>query len=153
LKEFFDLRTPQDHLKKLEREYAQLQADPGDVDTALSFFVTAAHLPELIKDRHYRKLLLNKELIIQICDELNNRGKHGKLGRNKPAVLHTGFDSFVERGFATDFFKVTLPVTLAPEAAQKLGMQSQATDVKALASLALEFWKAHPAFKGGEPTA
>jgi hypothetical protein len=147
LKEFFDLRTPQDHLKKLEREYAQLQADPGDVDTALSFFVTAAHLPELVKDVPYKKLLLNQELIVQICDELANRGKHGKSDRKNPAVLETAYDGWVERGWVErGWVKVTLRVTLSLAAARGLRMESQATDVLALATLALEFWKAHPAF-------
>ena len=151
--EFFDLKTPQDHLKKLEREHAQLQADPGDVDTALSFFVTAAHLPEWITDVAYKKRLQQKELIVQICDELCNRGKHGESQRRNPAVLHTAYDSFIERGFVEGFFEATLHVTLSLPAAQQLGMESQVTDVLTLATRALEFWKAHSTFKGSEANA
>jgi hypothetical protein len=152
--QFFDLETPQDHLKKLEREYAQLQGDPGDVDTALSFFVTAAHLPEWIKNPAYKKALQQQELIVQICDELANRGKHGKSERRTPAVLHTKYDAFIDRGFIEPgFFESTLQVTLSPEATQTLGMESQVTDVPSLATRVLEFWKAHPAFKGGDAIA
>jgi hypothetical protein len=152
--EFFDLETSKDHLKKLKREYAQLQSDPGDVDTALSFFVTAAHLPEWIKNPAYKKLLLNQELIVQICDELANRVKHGGSERKKPAVLDTEYDAYVDRDYIEPgYYESTLQVTLTPEAAQTLGIEGQKTDVLALATRVLEFWKAHPAFKGGDPIA
>jgi hypothetical protein len=114
------------------------------------FFVTAAHLPELVKNRSYKLSLQQKELIVQICDELANRGKHGKTERKKPAVIHTNYDGYVARGYvAPGYCKVTLQVTLTREAAQKLRIESQVTDVVALATIALEFWKAHEAFKGG----
>jgi hypothetical protein len=152
--EFFDLETPQDHLKKLEREYALLQAYPGDVDTALSFFVTAAHLPEWVKNVAYKKRLQQQELIVQICDELANRGKHGEVQRRNYAVLHTKYDSFCERGIVEPgIFEETLQVTLTLAATKKLGMEGQVTDVLTLATIALEFWKAHPAFQGGDAIA
>lgn len=142
MRKFFDIETPEHQLQSLEREYAQLQRDPGDVDTARSFFVTAAHLPEWIKNPAYKKSLQQQKLILQICDELANRGKHGKSDRKKPAVLKTDYDSFIERGFVEPgFFKTTLQVTLTVEAAQKLGVESRVTDVLTLATRALEFWK------------
>ena len=151
---FFDLNTAKDQLKKLERDYAKLQLDPGDVDTTLSFFVTAAHLPEWIKDVRYKKCLQNHELIIQICDELSNCGKHGKSDRKNPAVLHTEYDGWVSRGWVSrGWVQVILRVTLTTEAAQTLGLESQKTDTLELATRALEFWKAHPAFQGGEAIA
>jgi len=144
--EFFDLETSKDHLQKLEREYAHLQEDPGDVDTALSFFVTAAHLAEWVKDVQCKKLLLNQELIVQICDELANRGKHGASERKKPAVLDTEYDSYCDR----DVFEASLEVTLTLEAAQTLGIEGQKTDVLTITTRVLDFWRAHPAFKGGD---
>jgi hypothetical protein len=154
VEEFFDLKTPQGHLKKLEREFAQLQNDPRDVDTALSFFVTAAHLPEWVMNRRYKKSLQQQELIVQICDELANRGKHAKLDRKKRAVLRTDYDAYVDRDYIEpDYYEATLQVTLAIEAAQKLGMESQVTDVPTLTTLVLEIWKAHPAFKEGDAIA
>ena len=154
MKNFFDLETPQDHFKKLEREYAQLQDDPGNVDTTLSFFVTAAHLPELIKNPAYKKSLQQQELIVQICDELGNRGKHGESERKKPAVLDTEYDAIVDRDVVEpDVFEASLEVTLTLEAAQTLGIEGQKTDVLTIMTRVLEFWKAHPAFKGGDPIA
>jgi hypothetical protein len=135
-------------LKQLEQDYAQLQQDPGDVGTARSFFVTAAHLPEWIKDRAYKKSLQQQELIVEICDELANGGKHGKSDKKKPVVLHTEYDAYVERDYVEPgYYEETLQVTLTLEAAQELGMENQVTDVLTLATLTLEFWKAHPAFK------
>jgi hypothetical protein len=94
--EFFDSRTANDQLTALERQYAQLQRDPGDIDAARDFFVVAAHLPEWIKDKAYKKALLQEELILQICDELAIRGKHGKsdrksLARNSQLLKSSGF--------------------------------------------------------------
>jgi hypothetical protein len=150
--EFFDNTTAAHQLRSLERQYAQLQRDPGDVDAARDFFVIATHLPEWIKDRDYKRSLQQQELILQVCDELANRGKHGKSDRKYPVVLETDYDSFVERGWVEPgFFEVTLKVKLTPEAAEKLGLKSLDTDVLTLATLALEFWKAHPAFKGSNP--
>ena len=79
--EFLDITTAESQRKKLERECEQLQRDPGDGDTALSFFVTAAHLPEWINGPAYKKSLQQPEIIVQICDELANRGKHGRSDR------------------------------------------------------------------------
>jgi hypothetical protein len=45
---FSTLTTPKELLRKLEREYARLQADPTDVDCAWNFFVTAEHLPDWV---------------------------------------------------------------------------------------------------------
>jgi hypothetical protein len=121
------------------------------MDTALSFFVTAAHLPEWIKSPAYKKSLQQQEIIVQICDELANRGKHGRSDRQKPAVLHTKYDAYVERGYIEPgYYKETLRVTLTLDAAKKLGMESQVIDAPTLATRVVEFWKAHSAFKGGE---
>ena len=126
----------------MERKITPHWRDPGDVDAARDFFVIAAHLPEWIKERAYKHTLQQQKLILQICDELAIRGKHGKSDRLYPAVLKTDYDSFVEHGFVElGFFEVTLRVTLSEDAAQKLGMESQITDVLTLATSALEFWK------------
>jgi hypothetical protein len=151
LAQFFDLETPKDLLQKLEREYAHLQDGPGDVDTALSFFVTAVRLPEWIKNRSYKLSLQQKELIVQICDGLANCGKHGVSERKKPAVLGTEYDSYCDRDvFEPDVVEASLEVTLTLEAAQALGIEGQKTDVPTITTRVLEFWKAHPAFQEGE---
>jgi hypothetical protein len=143
--EFFDLATASDQLKKLEREYRHLQDHPGDVDTALSFFVTAAHFPEWVQDKAYKKKVLQQQLIVGICDELANLGKHSKRTKQHPLVLQTDYDAYVERDFIEEgFFEETLKVTLAPEAAEQLGLNGQTTDVVWLAARVIEFWRAHP---------
>ena len=45
---FFDLRTPEHLLHKLEWEYAQWQGDPLNTYRAWNFFITAEHLPDWI---------------------------------------------------------------------------------------------------------
>jgi hypothetical protein len=45
---FYDLKTPRDLLRKLEREHDRWKADPLNVDLAWNFFVTAEHLPDWI---------------------------------------------------------------------------------------------------------
>jgi hypothetical protein len=42
----FDLQTPTDLLRKLEREYERWKADPLNTDPAWNFFVTAEHPPD-----------------------------------------------------------------------------------------------------------
>ena len=43
---FFHLRTPEDLVLKLRREFDRLSANPADSDAAFNFFVTAIHVPE-----------------------------------------------------------------------------------------------------------
>ena len=52
---FFDLKTPEDLLKKLEREYERLQQHPHDVDMAFNFFVTAEHIPRSVATKESHK--------------------------------------------------------------------------------------------------
>jgi hypothetical protein len=47
---FFYLKTPEDLLHKLEREYEKVKQNPADVDHAFNFFVTAEHLPGLCRE-------------------------------------------------------------------------------------------------------
>ena len=94
----------------------------GNVDTTLSFFVTAAHLPELIKNPAYKKSLQQQELIVQICDELANRGKHGESERKKPAVLDTEYDAIVDRDVVEpDVFEASLASHLNPRSRPNAG--------------------------------
>jgi hypothetical protein len=149
---FFDLKTPEDLLKKLEREYERLQEYPGDVDTALSFFVTAAHLPEWLLEERGKALknkMQQRYLILQICDELANRGKHSKGKKHQPVVLHTDYDSYIDRDYIEPgYFEESLHVTLTRAAIKELGMTDQSIDVLSLAARVLEFWRAQPPFKG-----
>jgi hypothetical protein len=69
-------------------------------------------------------------------------------------VLRTDYDSWIERDYIEPgYYEATLQVTLTLAAAQKLGLEGQVTDVLALATRTLEFWKTHPAFKGNEASA
>lgn len=45
---FFELKTAQDLLDKLKREYMQLQKSPLNQDIAFNFFITAEHMPDWI---------------------------------------------------------------------------------------------------------
>ena len=70
----FDLKTPQDLLLKLRREYSRLEQSPLDQDTAFNFFVTAEHMRDWLHpgyaNKDKRKKLRADNILLQICDHI-----------------------------------------------------------------------------------
>jgi hypothetical protein len=149
MKGFFTLQTPEDLLRKLEREYARLQADPTDVDCAWNFFVTAEHLPDWLSQGTGQlptgeKLKDFKEgcLLTRICSHLANGGKHFAPFPYHDSVSAIVHDSVFEPGvYEPGLFEEWLSVHLTPHEVAAFG---QATvDVRKLAGEVLAFWQRH----------
>lgn len=76
---FLYLRTPHHLLKKLEWEYENLQANPGDAWAAFNFFVTAEHMPDWCGCVPCK----NVEPLLQVCSHIANGAKHFNLTNPK----------------------------------------------------------------------
>jgi hypothetical protein len=151
---FFDLQTPRDLLRKLEREYDRWKADPWSVDLAWNFFVTAEHLPDWI---YYQDmptsgmkrpdLLGGKKLRdfkhaqfeTRICSHLANGGKHFHLDDpNLNSVAATRREgAWGSSPYGTEAWGggPTLIIDLTPDE------QATRCDALTLAAQVLAFWQ------------
>jgi hypothetical protein len=66
---FFELKTAQDLLGKLKREYTQLQKSPLNQDIAFNLFITAEHIPDWLypEDSSKRTDLRKSSPYLQVC--------------------------------------------------------------------------------------
>jgi hypothetical protein len=137
---FFDLQRATDLLGKLERDYARLQQDSEDVDLAYNFFVTAENMPEWVKDKAFKHVIQQQELILTLCNELTTGAKHVTAGKEKPAIASAERDRYVEEGYIEPgYFEEPLLVRLSPTRATQRGQE--AIDVLTLAGEVLAFWQ------------
>ena len=136
---FFQLKNSSDLLKKLEWEYENLLAHPGNAWHAFNFFVTAEHMADW-KDC---KSLKYKDPLLALCSHLANGGKHFEKLRNiHNSVKSAKHDGVFEPGvYEEGVYEETLQITLEPDAAQALDVEI--IDAVSLASKVLEFWRAH----------
>jgi hypothetical protein len=80
LKGIFELRSPDDLLRKLEADFARVTADPLDSHAAFDFFVTAWHLvewkhpPPTQATEH--SALLARRPILRVCEHIAVGAKH-----------------------------------------------------------------------------
>ena len=163
---FFDVKTPEDLLHKLEREYDRWKADPLNVDLAWNFFVTAEHLPDwnyyqdmptsgklrpdLLDGKNYYDFKMAPiRPVLRICSHLANGAKHFHLGNNKLTsvgdTMHQGglfTKGFFPKGyFARGYFREpALLVRLEPQEQTALGLSEAVVDALWLAAWVLEFW-------------
>jgi hypothetical protein len=160
---FFDLKTPGDLLRKLEREYDRWNADPLNVDLAWNFFVTAEHLPDWIyyqdmpiSGKPRPDLLDGKTLYdfkmdrahpeLRVCSHLANGAKHFHLGNtNLTSVTGTGqaMVGWVPDGWAPDGWAPSDPVlqvSVTPDERDALKQSTTDIDALWLAARVLEFW-------------
>ena len=145
-KGFFDLQSPDDDLKKLKRELIKLQVDPYDVDTALSFITTSAHLAERIGGKDYKKKLIDpgyNNPLPRICDELVNLAKHHEPNSPMVYVEDTCHQSWIDRdlGEAGLFDNGDLEVKLTQKGMDKLGFNNPKVRIDKLAELVVNFWE------------
>ncbi len=139
---FFDLKTPEDLLKKLEREYERLQQHPHDVDMAFNFFVTAEHIPDWLNDIAIKK----QHSLLRICSHLANGAKHFEPTRHS-AVSSTGRQSMTRltlMGTPGARRPRKLQIHLTSEESTSFGQSL--VDVLMLAERVFDFWKNHKAF-------
>jgi len=162
MEEFFDLRTPEHLLRKLEREYERWKADPLNNDFAWNFFVTAEHLPDWLARADSQALgglsinaFKHDRPLLRVCSHIANGAMHFR-----PRLEHTSVDRtvielrrYVEDGYIDDGYFAKEPmlvVYLSPDevaALQQAGVPVTAEDSEALwtAARVLEFWQAWPA--------
>jgi hypothetical protein len=153
MEEFFDLQTPGDLLRKLEREYERWKADPLNSDCAWNFFVTAEHLPEWLphtgprmpKGVSYGTLKKGNPLL-RVCSHIANGGKHSRA----KASRHTSVDravielkGWVEDDWADDWAgkEPTLVVYAMSEEQTDLKWDTPDRDALWVATKILEFWR------------
>ena len=164
LYKFFVLKTPEDLLRKLERECNRWKADPLNVDFAWNFFITAEHLPDWVyyqdmptsgKERPdlldgetpYEFKMALKRPVLRICSHLANGAKHFHLRNSNlasVASMHERPRAFFEPGaFIEGFFEPpALMVDLAPDEQRALSLAEPLIEALSLASDVLAFWQA-----------
>jgi hypothetical protein len=137
-------------LRKLECEYARLQHDPGDVDTAFNFFVTAEHLPDWLEQDG--KLggrragdFKQSERMTRICSHLANSGKHFRPNSARHDAIQAGerrgSNGWAPEGWAPSGW---LPVTYSLKVDLTPHLGGGTDSVLALATQVLEFWHIYP---------
>jgi hypothetical protein len=168
LHKFFTLKTPEDLLRKLERDYDRWETDPLNIDLGWNFFMTAEHLPDWV---YYQDMptsgkprpdLLDGQTpyefkmdrtcpLIRICSHLANEAKHFHLGNTKLTSVgdtmrdNTGY--FAEGFFAKNYFarghfrEPALLVRLDHKEQTALGLSEAVMDALWLAARVLEFWR------------
>jgi hypothetical protein len=158
MKGLFGLKTPKGLLQKLEREYAKLQANRIDEDTAWTFFVTADHLPDWLARTDPKSSggdnineFKRGHPVTRVCENLANGARHFRPNvRPKDklniSVLGTGCEmtGYVEDGYYAE--EPTLPVYLtSPEVVefQKAGIRYARAKIEVpwLATHVLAFWR------------
>ncbi len=161
LYEFYDLKTPRDLLRKLEREYERWKADPLNVDLAWNFFVTAEHLPDWIYHQDMptsgkkRPDLLDGKTPrpfkqaypwTRICSHLANGGKHFHLDDKKlDSVTSTRQrPGWVSSKWVSSRWAPTpaLMVDLTPDEQQALSLAEASIGALNVADGVLAFWQA-----------
>jgi len=153
----FDLRNAPDLLKKLQHEYRQLEAAPGNAYIAFNFFVTAEHMLDWLYPKKAgepkRKQTREGELLLQICSHLANGAKHfeveAKQHQSVAGSLATGGlfpDGFFPPGlFPKGYFpEKRLIVNLKGRPAAAFG---QSITALSLARQVLSYWENHPDLK------
>ena len=138
---FFLLRTANDLLQKLERDFKKLKQHPLDVDLAFNFFVTAEHILDWKypgrANKSNREKLRNAEVRLQVTSHLASGAKHFDVeAKHHTSVKDTGRVGYWPEGYWPE----SLIVYLDGNAASLLSSQISVLD---LASDVLQFWQSH----------
>ncbi len=148
---FFLLRTANDLLQKLERDFKKLKQHPLDVDLAFNFFVTAEHILDWKypgrANKSNREKLRNAEVRLQVTSHLASGAKHFDVeAKHHTSVKDTGRvgywpEGYWPRGYWLEgYWPESLIVYLDGNAASLLSSQISVLD---LASDVLQFWRSH----------
>ena len=146
---FFLLRTANDLLQKLERDFKKLKQHPLDVDLAFNFFVTAEHILDWKypgrANKSNREKLRNAEVRLQVTSHLASGAKHFDVeAKHHTSVKDTGRvgywpEGYWPRGYWLEgYWPESLIVYLDGNAASLLSSQISVLD---LASSVLQFWQ------------
>lgn len=143
---FFELKTAQDLLGKLKREFTQLQRSPLNQDVAFNLFITAEHISDWLypgyMNKTQRESLRGSNVHLQVCSHIANGLKHFKVeAKHHKSVSGTSIaqGAFDPNIFQNDAFDVGhLVIDLDGDAAKKLGLSIEVVE---LARRILEFWE------------
>jgi hypothetical protein len=144
---FFELRTPQDLMRKLEHDLERLRINPLDTYAAFDFFVTANHLVDWIWPSSSRAQLRanrREDALPRICEHLADGAKHFLLANPHQGVVATqripaAVYGEAEYGVSAFAMPASLQVHLEPDEAAVLGCE--VIDVLELATRVLEYWQ------------
>lgn len=144
----FALKTSEDLLEKLRREYERLNQSPIDSDIAFNFFVTAEHLIDWVYhgqiNKNKRTNLRDNDVLLQVCSHIANGSKHFVAeSKHHKTVSDTSImdGAFQSNAFQTDAFQVPcLLIQLEGEAQKKFG---RSIEVLTLANQVLKYWESY----------
>jgi len=145
----FDLKKPQDLLRKLQHDYRRVVQAPTDTYAAFDFFVTAEHMLDWCYpgDDHEpdRRTLRQNSPLLQVCSHIANGAKHFRIERSHHvSVKHTKVEqpSFVPGTFQANAFQSNgqFLIDLREEEAEALGLGSP-VEVSKLAEKVQHFWE------------
>lgn len=135
---WFELRTVNDLLRKLDRDFEKLKQHPHDVDLAFNFFVTAEHMLDWQypgkANRSQRDKARRKDVLLQITSHLANGAKHFKVeAKHHQAVRDANQSSghwpkgywpkgYWPPGYWSDLLYVELEGDAAAELGQRVGV-------------------------------
>lgn len=150
-KGFFDLKTPRDLLRKMEHDFARMQAAPLDSYPAFDFFVTVEHMLDWVyaNDTKRQTAERNANVALQVCSHLANGAKHFQAtatrhksvqGVHERPAMRWGEAVWGESRWGTE---EGLEITLSDEEAGRLGRQGW-IDALDLAQRLLDYWRTHP---------
>ena len=148
---FFLLRTANDLLQKLERDFKKLKQHPLDVDLAFNFCVTAEHILDWKHpgraNKSNRETLRNAEVLLQVTSHLASGAKHFEVeAKHHTSVKDMGRVGYWHEGYWPEgywprgYWPESLIVHLDGNAASLLSSQISVLD---LASSVLQFWQSH----------
>ncbi len=139
---FFELRTPQDLLRKLRHDYQRIAQSPTDTYAAFDFFVTAHHMIDWLPSTWpVPKTQVRRELLLRVCSHIANGAKHFVVDpKRHDSVEDTeAKGAFQRNAFQEEAFDVQRSVVeLKGGAALALG---NSIEVPELARQVFDFWE------------
>lgn len=141
-KGFGSLKTQNDLLRKIQHDFARLQAAPTDVYAAFDFYVSAYHMLDWLhpKDDAGRRAEEAKSPLLQVCSHLANGAKHFEVTAKQHVSVN---DVVTEEGkffggqfFGGPFFG-SLHIELDGQAAKDFGAKVEAIE---FAKQVLAYW-------------
>lgn len=136
---FFQLRTPDDLLAKLERDFLRMNKAMIDPYPAFDFFVTAEHMLDWLypgwKGRKQREAARKASPLLQMVSHIATGAKH-----MVPEASHHTSVHHVE-GPSTEYPQAALAIYPANALEQTLGFTGITT--LGLAQQVLDYWRGH----------
>lgn len=144
-KQFAELRTPCDLVRKLEFDLERILQSPQDQYAAFDFFVTAEHIMDWIypEDENARKSVRSSSPLLRITSHLANGAKHFHAkARHHRSVADVEKCRYVADGYVEDGY-VADPLIVRLTSTEAIAFGQDCVEVDALAQQVYEYWKAN----------